>query len=379
MKDPGTTYKLCNSSRILTGCILLSLLGHASASIIIERFGSYTFGKALYEPAVVMVDLKQPNQNVSKTHAIIHAKPSKQLTKQSISPTRPVDSAAPIPQQQTSTIIPKPEPEQVHLRPQTHQEHQTIAQPQAEANVQPNASPPQKIYLTGDSIVAAEQEKLVYQLSLSGVPVGSAQLEATNTNSEVRIQSTIRSNSVVSSIYTVNDSTDTRLIKGRYLLTRIKQHEGLFKSDTGFTIMYPDRKIFWVDRLKKRYSNEPLESLDTLDFVSGFYFLRQRELKIGESFSLRLYDGDTTTIVPVAVLRKEKLALPGMRSADTLVVQPAFAESGFFKNNRDLLVWFTNDSYRVPVRLEATTPIGRVVAELVSSERVIQSVGHSDK
>jgi hypothetical protein len=60
-----------------------------------------------------------------------------------------------------------------------------------------------------------------------------------------------------------------------------------------------------------------------------------------------------------------------MRSAATLVVQPLFAESGFFKNNRDLLVWFSADENRIPVRFEATTPIGRIVAELVSSERTL--------
>ncbi|WP_277058432.1 DUF3108 domain-containing protein [Trichlorobacter lovleyi] len=272
----------------------------------------------------------------------------------------------------------KPEAGQVPAKPQPA-DQQSATQTSAAPSLQPPPAPPEDIFVKGDSIVALLQEKLGYQLSLSGVPVGSAQLEASNNNGELRIQSTIRSNSVMSAIYSVNDSTDTRLIKGRYLLTRIKQNEGLFKSDTGFTIMYPDRKIFWVDRLKKRYSNEPLESLDTLDFVSGFYFLRQKSLKIGDRFSLKLYDGDTTTTVPVIVLRREKLPLPGMRSADTLVIQPAFAESGFFRNNRDLLVWFTNDENRVPVRFEATTPIGRVVAELVSSERIIQPVSHSEK
>lgn len=375
MKETGHNHKICRTSRLLTACIVLSLLGHAFASVILERFGSYTFGKALSEPAVVMVELKQPNQKMSKIQTVAQKTSSKQLPKQSASPNKAVVSAVPVPQ--IETTITKPEPKQTSLPPQKQQDNQTISQQQTTLKTKTNAAPLEKIYHSGDSIVPAQQEKLVYQLSLSGVPVGSAELEATNTNGEIRIQSTIRSNSVISAIYAVNDSTDTRLIKGRYLLTRIKQNEGMFKSDTGFTIMYPDHKIFWVDRLKQRYSNEPLESPDTLDFVSGFYFLRQKALKVGDAFSLKLYDGDTTTTVPVAVLRQEKLPLPGMRSAETLVVQPGFAESGFFRNNRDLLVWFTNDESRVPVRFEATTPIGRVAAELVSSERIIKDPSSS--
>ena len=360
------------SGRFFTACIVFSLFGHLIASTVFERFGNYDFGAAITQSATVAVDLTPLKQQTPET---VPVHPKRSLTKPPPT-TRP---AASITSSQQLDVAKPPSPALPANQPQQAEQGASV--------LKRSAPPPQQAvpelatdtFIKASDLVPAQQEKLVYQISLSGVPVGSAQLETTNTNGEVRIQSTIRSNSVVSSIYTVNDSTDTRLIKGRYLLTRIKQHEGLFKSDTGFTIMYPDRKIFWVDRLKKRYSNEPLESLDTLDFVSGFYFLRQKTLKIGYRFSLRLYDGDTTTIVPVAVLRQEELALPGMRSANTLVVQPAFAESGFFKNNRDLLVWFTNDSYRVPVRFEATTPIGRVVAELVSSERIMQSVSHADK
>lgn len=359
--------------RFFAACLVFSLFGHLVASTVFERFGSYDFGAAITQSATVMVDLTPPKQQTPET---VPVRPKRSLTKPPPT-TRPVASITSV--QQLDVAKAPSEPAQPVNPPQQTEQGASVPQSSGTPHQQAVPEPATDIFTKASDLVPVEQEKLVYQISLSGVPVGSAQLEATNTNGEVRIQSTIRSNSVVSSIYTVNDSTDTRLIKGRYLLTRIKQHEGLFKSDTGFTIMYPDRKIFWVDRLKKRYSNEPLESLDTLDFVSGFYFLRQKALKTGDRFSLRLYDGDTTTTVPVAVLRKEELALPGMRSADTLVVQPAFAESGFFKNNRDLLVWFTNDSYRVPVRFEATTPLGRVVAELVSSERVMQSVGHSDK
>lgn len=376
MKNSGPPYTMHRSSRFLAICILLSLLGHAFASVILERFGTFNFGAAITQPAVVMVDLTSPKQKPYKKQIATNVSPLKKPAKPSLSSNVPVAPAASM--QPLVHAIAKPEADQAPAKPQPAVQP-SAAQAPAAAPPQPALAPPEDIFVKGDSIVAVQQEKLVYQLSLSGVPVGSAQLEASNTNGELRIQSTIRSNSVMSAIYSVNDSTDTRLIKGRYLLTRIKQNEGLFKSDTGFTIMYPDRKIFWVDRLKKRYSNEPLESLDTLDFVSGFYFMRQKSLKIGDSFPLKLYDGDTTTTVPVIVLRREKLPLPGMRSADTLVVQPAFAESGFFRNNRELLIWFTNDENRVPVRFEATTPIGRVVAELVSSERIMQPVSHSEK
>jgi len=334
---------------ILVACIVLSLAVHSLAGIVIERFGPHEYGLPVTEPAVTMVELKQPPAVRQP------ARPPKAATAVAAKPAV------------VTTAAPATSPEGSATAPATtdHVPHQPT-QPKQVA-----APPSETMYLQANAIVPVQQERLVYQISLLGMPVGSAQLEATNRQGELRIRSSVTSNSMISAIYPVNDSTDTRLIKGRYLLTRIRQQEGPFISDTGFNLMYPERKIFWVDRLKKQFSNEQLETLDTLDFVSGFYFLRQQPLTAGDRLTLRLYDGDTTTVVPVAVLRQEQLALPGLRSAATVVVQPQFAASGFFKNNRDLLVWFTDDQHHVPVRIEATTPIGRVVAELVSSERTL--------
>jgi len=33
-----------------------------------------------------------------------------------------------------------------------------------------------------------------------------------------------------------------------------------------------------------------------------------------------------------------------------------------------MLIWLTNDANRVPVRLETSTPVGKVTVELVSAE-----------
>ncbi len=342
-----------HTQAVLVTCLALSLLGHSIAGLVLERCAPHDLGRAISRPAAVLVDLKQPDQPlppITISRPVVQRQAAQPTV---LSPTPPVASS------QLSIAKPTPTP---------------VSTPQPITTTTAPASS-QTVYLQADHIFPQQQEKLVYQISLSGIPVGSAQLEASNNQGELRIQSTIRSNSFISAFYQVDDSTDTRLIKGRYLLTRIRQHEGPYVSDTGFNLMYAERKIFWVDRIRKRFSNEVLETLDTLDFVSGFYCMRLQPLKVGDNMTLHLYDGDTTTVVPVTVLRQEKLNLPGMRSAATVVVQPQFAESGFFKNNRDLLVWFTDDQNHVPVRIEATTPIGRVAAELVSSERVVQATG----
>ena len=349
---------------LLTACIVLSVLGHCLAGMFIERFGSYDFGKAVSAPPVVMVELNDlpvasaavspPVSAVPKRHNSVKVTPPP--SPQSILPhysLQPEEPAPLQPEQPEQPETPAPLPEPTNL-------NSTVLV----------KAPSEEFRLNPDSITSAQQEKLAYQISLLGMPVGSALLEATNRQGELRITTSVRSNSVMSAIYPVNDSTDTRLIKGRYLLTRIRQREGSLVSDTGFNLMFQERKTFWVDRLKNISSTEPLEHLDTLDIISGFYFIRQQSLAVGTTLTLRLYDGDKSSTVPVEVLRRETLSLPGMRSADTLVIRPLFRENGFFKNNREVLIWLTDDENRVPVRVEVTTPVGRVVAELVSSERI---------
>lgn len=338
----------------LAACALLSLLGHGLAGIVIERFGPHEFGLPVTEPAVTMVELNRPpaaKQSVRAPQATAKVALKPAITSPD-SPSGPPKASADQATDTSQTMPNKPAKPELNTHADSSQRSETFQ-------------------LRADSIVPVLEERLTYQISLLGMPVGSGSLEASNRDGELRIITRVRSNSVMTALYPVQNNTDTRLIKGRYLLTRIKQREGSLESDTGFNLMFHERKLFWVDRIKKISNTEPLTDLDTLDLIAGFYYLRQQPLSVGTTVTLRLYDGDAISLVPVAVLRREQLGLPGMRSAETLVLKPTFSENGFFKNNRELLIWLTDDAHRVPVRVEATTPIGRVVAELVASERTV--------
>ncbi|MBI5657354.1 MAG: DUF3108 domain-containing protein [Geobacter sp.] len=227
---------------------------------------------------------------------------------------------------------------------------------------------PQKSIRRGDEFVPLAREKLTYRIILYGVPVGTAVMDATNRNGEVRISTRITSNPFISGIYQVDVSVDTRLINGNYLLTRIRQHEGEFIGDSGFTLMLRERNAFWVDRLHNRYANHPLPRYDVMDLVSGFYYLRSQPLAVGKQVVLHLFDSNEYDPTSVEVLRKERLHLSGLREVDTLVVHPVLKTAGFFRRTGDILIWLTDDLYRAPVRVETSIPLGRVTAELVSIE-----------
>lgn len=221
---------------------------------------------------------------------------------------------------------------------------------------------------SGGEFVPVAREKLTYRIVLYGMPVGTAVMEATNSNGEVRITTKITSNEFTSTFYPVNDFVDTRLIKGNYLLTRIRQHEGNFVGDTGFTLMLREKNAFWVDRLNKRYANHQLPRGDVMDVVSGFYYLRSLPLEVGKPVLLQLFDSNEYAPTTVEVLRREHLRLPGFREVDTLVVHPLLKTAGFFRRTGDMVVWLTDDDKKVPVKLETQIPLGSVTAELVAAE-----------
>jgi len=216
--------------------------------------------------------------------------------------------------------------------------------------------------------LSADRETLCYRISMLGIPVGSAELEAKKVKGEVRITLRIQSNATISQIYSVDDSIETRHIGGNFILSRIRQREGSFRGDRGFTLFLRQKSVFWIDRQRNRSIQEPLPNSAVVDILSGLYYLRNQPLEVGTTVLLELFDSDRYAPTNVAVLRKEHLTLPGQREVDTLLVHPELKTEGIFKRTGEIMVWLTDDEKRVPVKVETSIVLGKVTAELISAE-----------
>jgi hypothetical protein len=231
---------------------------------------------------------------------------------------------------------------------------------------------------TADEFLSSKDEKLSYLITLLGVPVGNVELEAKNENNEFRITLRTRTNGVLSSIYPVDDIMETRHIGGNFIITKIRQQEGSFMSDIGFTLFLRDKRVFWIDRIRNRYSNETVPTSDVLDTLSSFYNLRNRQLQVGTTEILHIYDGDTYAPVPVEILRQEEVRLRNFKKVGSLVLRHV-KQKGIFRRTGDMLIWLTNDENKVPVRVETATPFGTVAVELVSAETTPREEGAKEK
>jgi Protein of unknown function (DUF3108) len=233
------------------------------------------------------------------------------------------------------------------------------------ARLQPVIQPPLR---TAGEFLQAQGEKFTYRISMLGIPVGSALLTATSDKAEVRITLKVVSNSALSSLYPIDDLIETRHLAGNFIISKIKQREGNYRSDKAFTIFLRDKNVFWLDRQTMRSSREQLPNSDVVDLLSGFYYLRNRQLTVGTSVVLDVYDSDDYVQLPIAVLRREVLPVNGVQTA-ALVVRPQFTTgSGVFKRTGPMLIWLSDDDKRVPLKIETSIPLGKVTAELVSAE-----------
>jgi hypothetical protein len=367
-----------NKIRTLAVYIGLSVLVHLLILFSLGRFGNYSFAGPVNPLQAVMVDLTKPgddaapvedpdNQKTSNTDDVAedvtadrnHARvPEEVGTPPALAEKGPVEPKTVDPaasgKEMTDSITRTSVPAKAPQPAATRHSAATTAIP-----------PPLR---TSAEFMSSNSEKLSYLISVLGVPVGSVELEAINENGEVRITLRTKSNGALSSIYPVDDIIETRHIGGNFIITKIRQQEGSFRSDIGFTIFLRDKRVFWIDRIRNRHSNETIPNSEVLDTLSSFYYLRNRPLEIGKTEILHIYDGDAYAPVPVEILRQEEVRLRNFKKVDCLVVRHVKQEGGIFRRTGDMLIWLTNDENKVPVRIETTTPFGKVTVELVSSE-----------
>ncbi|KAA0891441.1 DUF3108 domain-containing protein [Oryzomonas rubra] len=364
---------------ILASCLALSLLSHILFLYTLRMFGTYTFVAPVNHTQAVMVDLAKLRENSAPVDPQKPREASdegkgpqeepgeKRHGAQAGKADSPAPTAGPTEHVKLKPADSVPPKKQKIDTPAESSQPVSAPLPGAarKAATAPAIAPPLR---TAGEFLASKNEKLTYAISLLGLPVGNAELEAKNENGEVRITLRIKSNTAISSLYPVDDVVETRHIAGNFLITKIKQQEGSFKSDIGFTLFLRDKSVFWIDLLKKRSVKESIPTSDVLDTLSGFYYLRNRALQVGTTEMLHIYDSEVYADVPVEVLRREKMRLPNLKEVNTVVVRPLQQTAGIFRRTGEILIWMTDDANKVPVRIVTSIALGKVTADLVSAE-----------
>lgn len=351
------------------------MLAHILALYTWRMFGTYNFSAPVNQPQSVLVDLakridaispavKTENREIEESD---HLREDGTVEKNSAS-REDNDNRPPPPNLEERP--PNPKPTDTAFK---GAEKSTPTTPNSEATSvnSPDESRQQvklSLLSTPGDFLTAKNEKLSYMISMLGLPVGSAELEAKNLDGEIWLTLRVKSNAVISNIFPVDNTVETRHIGGRFIMSRIKQQEGSLRSDEGFTINLIRKRVSWFDYIGGRSLTKTIPTDEVLDTLSGIYFLRNRQLEIGKTEMLNIYDSETYAEVPVEVLRRETVLLPNFTKVDALVVQPIQKTAGIFRRTGDILIWMTDDAHKVPVKIVTSVALGKVTIELMSAE-----------
>ncbi len=216
----------------------------------------------------------------------------------------------------------------------------------------------------------AAPEKLVYDLTWTGVKAGTATLEIREEAEGVKILSTAQSASWVSVFYTVDDRVESTLLRNtgesffqpsRY---RLKIREGRHRRDKEVVFNHEAGKAVYTDHLKREKKEYDIVS-PIFDPLSGFYHMRWLDLSVGRPVYIAIFDSKKVWNVEVQVLRRETITIP-QGKVNTLVVKPLMKSEGIFSRQGDIVIWLTDDSKRIPVKMQTKVVIGSITATLVS-------------
>jgi hypothetical protein len=236
-----------------------------------------------------------------------------------------------------------------------------------------------KVINDASSPTFRDGEKLTFDIKYGFVTAGQATLEVEETvfrdNVPVyQITSKARTTSFFDRIFKVRDEIESimdketllshrftkRLNEGRYQQYRIHY----YYPEQGFT------KYLRYSFKDRKFNEEELEILEeTQDILSAFYWIRKQDLKPDSSQFVNVTADGRNYTAEVKVHRTETLKTI-FGSKECLVLEPILEGDAIFKQTGSILIWVTNDEYKIPVKMTSQVTFGSFTANLTAAKNV---------
>ena len=213
-------------------------------------------------------------------------------------------------------------------------------------------------------------ERLVYDISWTGIKAGTAVQEVSSRGGELHIVSSVHSADWISPFFPVEDRTESVLShnSGAETLGLPRTYQEKINEGKTHTLKEArfDQQRLRVDTKDFIKNTEKSDAISakTFDSLSCVYFVRSSELVIGRSLFIDIYDCKRIWNTEVQVVRREEITTP-LGRFKTIVVKPLLKAEGFFARTGDVTVWLTDDSLRIPVKMTTKVKLGSITATLV--------------
>jgi len=220
-------------------------------------------------------------------------------------------------------------------------------------------------------------EDLTFKIRYGFIKAGTALMrivgmDAYKGKQVIHIQTTAVNVPAFRWIYTVDDVVNVFVdpVNLRPLYFEKKLREGTYKADLYVTYQHEDSLatvefIRYKDdmKIKKREAVPVRIPADVFDVLSAFYYIRTQELQVGKSIFLTSLEKKKIYDLEIKTHRKETIKVTAGKFR-CLVIEPLLKGEGIFKQKGRLLIWLTDDQYKIPIQMTSKIVVGHITTEL---------------
>ncbi|MGO9602635.1 MAG: DUF3108 domain-containing protein [Candidatus Binataceae bacterium] len=215
-------------------------------------------------------------------------------------------------------------------------------------------------------------ERLVYQASWLGIPAarGWFELHRNKTNPSLwNVEAWIETNPLVDIFFRMRDYMLEQVSVGSLRAHDIYMRQQENKRSNEYTITFDERSKLVVATKKNHKGTETNEFISTDPFgpISGAMMALSQDLAPGTRLLFDVFSGTNRYVFDFNVGGHERVEVP-VGSFDALKVSPGivYLSNGKLRSQaRETTVWISADKRHLPLRMEASTFIGVVRADLI--------------
>lgn len=219
--------------------------------------------------------------------------------------------------------------------------------------------------------VFTQGERIEFTLSWLGIVGGKAVMTVKPEPDRFTIHTLAVSEGAIGRMYPVRDEIESVVSRSDFSTIhfskrlrergREKNRETFFDREKKIAT-YRDREI----------SYEP----PVFDPMSSVYYIRTLDLSPGKTHAITLVADAKIYEMEAEVLRRETLDVQGSQFR-TVLVEPKMREGGIFRDsNNRLLIWYTDDERRIPIRIRSELEFGSITAT-IRSARLLNGGGEA--
>lgn len=226
------------------------------------------------------------------------------------------------------------------------------------------------------------EEKLTFDIKYGIITAGQAELQIEefaykDTIPSFKITSIAKTNNFFDNFYKVRDKIESIWSKESLETLRFtkKLSEGSYRQHR-IHFYYPEQNITIYMKYKKKINNFKEEKIkippNTQDILSAFYYLRLKELSVGDTITINVTADGRNYPADIIVLKKEILNTI-LGEKECFVVEPIIEGEAIFKQTGKIKIWLTADEYKIPVRMSSKIIFGHFKAILKDAEKILNT------